>query len=276
MTRTPVALIAVAAATLLVACGQEATETAQVEAPAETAPAPAAAPPPPEPAADVPDYIAAAVADVGRPAEQTANDAVRMPAEVVAFSGMMPGDVVVDFRPGGGYYTRIFSKVVGPEGKVYAVESAERVADGRMDRVEAVQAIAADPAYMNVEVVTPPFAALDEIGEPVDLVWTSNNYHDMVNAETPEGMVPFNEGVFRALRPGGTYIVVDHAAMRGTGYAETDTTHRIDAEALINDITAVGFELEEESDLMARPEDPRTDMSSFASAQVILKFRKPE
>jgi predicted methyltransferase len=261
-----------ASASLLAACGQEAP------APAETAPPPPAPPPAPELVADpagVAPYITAAVEDAGRPAEQRENDAVRSPAEVVAISGMAPGDVVVDYRPGGGYYTRIFSKVVGAEGKVYATESAERT-EGRPDRTEAVDAIAADPAYSNVEVATPPLAALDEIGEEIDIVWLSNNYHDIVNAETPDGMVPFNEGVFRALRPGGTYFIVDHAAPVGSGYADTDTTHRIDGEILKTDISAVGFVLEEESDLLSRPEDDRTTMASFASAQIILKFRKPE
>ncbi len=89
-------------------------------------------------------------------------------------------------------------------------------------------------------------------------------------------MVAFNEGVFRALRPGGTYFIVDHAAPLGSGYADTDTTHRIDGEILKTDISAVGFVLEEESDLLSRPEDDRTGMSSFASAQLILKFSKPE
>lgn len=272
MNRSSIVVIAIASAGLLAACSQETPAPAEVAAPAPVAPeAPEAA----EAPAGVPAYITAAVEDAGRTAEHRENDAVRSPAEVIAISGMAPGDIVVDYRAGGGYYTRIFSKVVGPEGKVYPAESAERM-EGRPDRTEAVEAIAADPAYSNVEVATPPLAALDEIGEPVDIVWLSNNYHDIVNGETPEGMVPFNEGVFRALRPGGTYFIVDHAAPLGSGYADTSTTHRIDAEVLKTDISAVGFVLEEESDLLSRPEDDRTGMSSFASSQLILRFRKPE
>jgi predicted methyltransferase len=269
MIRSSVVVTAIAAVSLLAACGQGAPAPAEV-----------AAPPPPVqevmPAAmGVPAYVTAAVNDAGRTAEHHENDAVRSPAEVIAFSGMAPGDIVVDYRPGGGYYTRIFSKVVGENGKVYATESAERM-EGRPDRTEAVDAIAADPAYSNVEVAAPPFAAVDEIGEPVDVVWLSNNYHDVVNAATVEGMVSFNEGVFRALNPGGTYIIVDHAAPLGSGYADTDTTHRIDAGVVIEAMTAVGFVLDEESDLLSRPEDDRTTQGTFATAQLILKFRKPE
>jgi len=268
MFRTSAIMLTFASASLLAACGQE----APAPAPEPTAaPAPEAAVAP----SGVPAYITAAVDDAGRTPEMRENDGVRSPAEVVAFAGVAPGDVVVDYRPGGGYYTRILSKVVGPEGKVYATESAER-SEGRPDRTEAVAAIAADPAYSNVEVATPPLASLDEIGEPIDVVWLSDNYHDIVNAETVEGMVPFNEGVFRALRPGGTYFIIDHAGPAGSGYADTSTTHRIDGEVLKTDIAAVGFVLEDESDLLSRPEDDRTGMSSFASAQVILKFRKPE
>jgi predicted methyltransferase len=272
MLRSTAIMLTLASASLLAACGQEAPTPAPAP---EPAPAPAPAPEAAVMPSGVPDYVTAAVEDAGRTPEMRENDAVRSPAEVVAFSGMAPGDVVVDYRPGGGYYTRIFSKVVGPEGKVYGTESAER-SEGRPDRTEAVAAIAADPAYSNVEVATPPFASLDEIGEPIDIVWLSNNYHDIVNAETVEGMVPFNEGVFRALRPGGIYFIVDHAAPVGSGYADTNTTHRIDGEIMKTDIAAVGFVLEEESDLLSRPEDDRTGMATFAGAQVILKFRKPE
>jgi len=269
MIRSSLVVIAIATVSLLTACEQQAPTPAEVAAP----------PPPaqevvPEPTG-VPAYVTAAVEDAGRTAEHRENDSVRSPAEVIAFSGMAPGDTVVDYRPGGGYYTRIFSKVVGANGKVYATESAERM-EGRPDRTEAVAAIAADPAYSNVEVAAPPFAAVDEIGEPVDIVWLSNNYHDVVNAETVEGMVPFNEGVFRALRPGGTYFIVDHAAARGSDYADTDTTHRIDPDAIIAAVTAVGFVLDGESDFLSRPEDDRTGMASFATAQAILKFRKLE
>jgi predicted methyltransferase len=223
----------------------------------------------------LPDSITAAVADANRPTEQRELDAVRSPAEVVAFSGMEPGDVAIDYRPGGGYYTRIFSKVVGPEGRVYATESTESM-EGRADRDEAVRAIAADPAYPNVTVRHAPFAALDQIGEPVDIVWTSNNYHDIVNDETPAGMAPFHQGVFRALKPGGTFFIVDHAATSGSGYEHSETLHRIDEQAVIDAVQAAGFVLDARSDLLARPADDRSTQSSFESAQLILRFRKPE
>jgi predicted methyltransferase len=268
----PSMLAAVSALALLAACSQEppvpAAEVPAAEAPAAEAPAPVAE-------AAIPDYVSAAVNDPMRPAEQRENDALRLPAETVAFSGMVPGMVVVDYRPGGGYYTRIFSKVVGPAGKVYVSDSAERIAENA-ERDDAVEAIAADPNYSNVVVSHPPFAAMEQIGEPVDIVWTSANYHDMVNAVTSEGMRPFNEGVFRALKPGGLFFILDHASAPGAGYTQTDTLHRIDIEAVRAEMAAVGFVLDGESDILMRAADDRTTHSSFETSQFMLKFRKPE
>src|SRR5215204_2047145 len=66
-------------------------------------------------------HITAAVADKGRPAADTARDADRKPAEMLEFAEVKPGSKVADFIPGGGYFTRIFSKAVGPKGTVYAI-----------------------------------------------------------------------------------------------------------------------------------------------------------
>ena len=221
----------------------------------------------------VPDYVAAAVADTARPAEQTADDAVRLPVETVKFAMIAQGDVVAEVRPGGGYYTRILSKVVGPNGKVYAVDSAERLKDtpDRMDKIAALTA-----TYTNVKVATPPFAALNEIGEPLDAVWTSANYHDMINGQTPEEMAAFNKGIFSALKPGGIYFILDHAAPDGSGLSATKTIHRIDAAAIKEQVTAAGFTLDAEGDALMRAADDRTTKGAFENSQFMLRFRKPE
>ncbi len=69
-------------------------------------------------------YVAAAVNDDHRPSADHMRDANRKPAESIAFAGVKPGDKVVDFLAGGGYFTRILSKVVGPQGHVYATAPA--------------------------------------------------------------------------------------------------------------------------------------------------------
>ncbi len=223
----------------------------------------------------VPANVTAAVADAGRPAEQRADDAVRLPAETIVFAMIEPGKVVAEVRPGGGYYTRILSKVVGANGKVYAVDSAERL-KATPDRMDRIAALAAEAAYSNIKVATPPFAALNEIGEPLDVVWTSANYHDMINGQTPEEMAAFNKGVFNALKPGGIYFILDHAAPEGSGLSATTTTHRIDAAAVKEQVTAAGFTLEAEGDALIRAADDRTTKGAFENSQFMLRFRKPE
>lgn len=223
----------------------------------------------------VPANVTAAVADAGRPAEQRADDAARKPAETITFAMIEPGDVVAELRPGGGYYTRILSKVVGANGKVYAVDSAERL-KATPDRMANSIALAAEAAYANVKIATPPFVSLYEIGEPVDAVWTSANYHDMINGQTPEEIAAFNKGVFRALKPGGIYFILDHAAAKGTGLTATKTIHRIDAEAVKQQVTAAGFTFEAEGDALIRAADDRTTQGKFENSQFMLRFRKPQ
>ena len=227
----------------------------------------------------VPDYIAAAVSDPNRPAEDTARDANRKPAESVAFSTMKPGDKVVDFLPGGGYFTRIFAKTVGADGHVYAAVP-ENMARRAMGGDAAVQAIAADAAYSNVSVIHPPLTAF-AAPEPLDIVWTSLNYHNLKNRNDSEAMGVLNRGIFEALKPGGIYYVIDHEAASGTGFDATGTVHRVDPEAVKAEVLAAGFVLDAESDLLDNPDDDHSlrhgdDAIRGTTDQFILRFRKPE
>jgi predicted methyltransferase len=217
---------------------------------------------------DVPAAIAAAVADPGRPAADTARDPLRKPAQIVAFAGVKPGDKIAEIAPGGGYYTRVLAKAVGPEGKVYALMPGFFA--NRPGGLDAINALAEQ--YGNVEVVVVDYAAT-KLPEPVDLVWTTENYHDLANGDI--GAV--NAWAFAALRPGGTYFVEDHAAP-GTGTSATSTLHRIDPEAVKQQVTSAGFTLEAESDLLHNPDDPH-DVSPRevqpTSDKFALRFRKP-
>src|SRR5271166_5347486 len=180
-----------------------------------------------EPSTTAPDFIAAAVADPNRPATDKDRDANRKPVETLAFAGVKPGDQVAELLPGGGYFTRLFSKVVGPSGHVYALvpaPSPNAPAD-MPDFAARVKAIAADPNYSNVSVVVEPFSQL-KAPVPVDLVWTSQNYHDLHNFPGLD-LVVFNQMVFEALKPGGIYLILDHATAEGAGASETSTLHRI-------------------------------------------------
>jgi predicted methyltransferase len=217
--------------------------------------------------------ITAAVADAARPAADTARDAARKPAEIVAFAGVKPGDLVAEMLPGGGYYTRILAKTVGPEGHVYLVVPAAFAQ--RPGGLDALNALAAQ--YGNVSVVTVNLTDFN-LEKPVDLVWTTENYHDMHNGPTanPAGA---NDSAFRALKPGGIYFVEDHSAP-GTGTSATSTLHRIDPAAVISEVEAAGFQFEAQSDVLKNPADPHTAGVRDPSIQgetdkFAIRFRKP-
>ena len=222
---------------------------------------------------EVPPAIAAAVADAARPEADKARDAARKPAEIVAFAGVKPGDKVAEFLPGGGYYTRILSKAVGPEGHVYALVPASFAQ--RPGGLDALNALAAQLG--NVTVVATDLTSFT-LPEPVDLAWTSENYHDMHNGTTPS-FAGVNESTFRALKPGGIYFVEDHAAAPGAGISATSTLHRIEPAAVIEEVSSAGFALEAQSDLLANPDDPKTAGVRDPSIQgetekLAMRFRK--
>ncbi len=222
----------------------------------------------------VPAPIAAAVADSGRPAEDKARDADRKPAETVAFAGIKPGDQVIDFLPGGGYFTRIFSKVVGPRGHVTAL-----LPPGSPEKYTAApKALATDPAYGNISESELRISQLPP--SSVDVFWTSQNYHDLHNIKEVD-TAGVDKAIFAALKPGGIFFVLDHAAKPGTGFADTNTLHRIDEDAVKTEVESAGFVLAGESGLLRNPNDPRTAIVydpgiRGKTDQFILKFMKPK
>jgi predicted methyltransferase len=226
----------------------------------------------------VPDYVQAALADPGRTAHQGA-DARRKPGELIAFSGLGPGDRVLDLIPGDGYWTRIFSRIVGGEGRVYAVWP-KNYADLATGNVATLRQIAADPAYGNVEVAVQPSPILSA-PEPLDMVWTSQNYHDYPD-EFMGRIDPaqLNRAVFGMLRPGGTYFIVDHAAEAGSGMRDTERLHRIDPATVRAQVESAGFEFVGESRVLHNPADDRR-RPVFDPAvrgrtdQFVMRFRKP-
>ena len=227
-------------------------------------------------------YITAAVADKGRPEADTKRDADRKPAEMLEFAGVKPGQTVVDLNPGGGYFTRIFSKAVGPKGVVFAVGNPPRPPQdpAKPPPTPAQDVIAADPAYSNVKSIHQPLAAGISIPAEADLVWTSQNYHDFRNVPNID-MLTFDKAVYRALKPGGVFVVLDHVAASGAAPDPQDKLHRIDPAIVLKEVEAAGFKFEGESKVLANPADDHTKAVFDPSIrghtdQFIYKFRKPK
>ena len=216
--------------------------------------------------------IAAAVADPARPDTDKERDAARKPAETVAFAGVKPGMIVGELGPGRGYYTRILAKAVGPKGKVYAIlTTAQAARPGVLDAMKALVA-----SYPNVTLVTVDYATM-ALPEKADLFWTTENYHDFHNGPTAD-IAGFNKAVFNNLKPRGIFYVEDHSAAPGAGLAATSAFHRMDEDVAKTELTAAGFKLDAEGDLLHNPADNKAASNSesghFVSDRFMLRMKR--
>jgi predicted methyltransferase len=221
---------------------------------------------PPAPSVD----YQAILGDPIRPEADRVRDADRKPAQLAAFAGVRPGDKVAELAPGGGYFTRILSGLVGPEGRIYAM-------GGRAS--PAIQELASARPNVVFTVVEPGTIPAPE---PVDVVWTTLNYHDFKNAKvgTGDGAGAVNAAAFRALKPGGTYFIVDHEAGAGAAADVTSTLHRVESAIVKREVEAAGFRLDAQSDLLRHPADDRKTKVNETGIrgktdQFVLRFRKP-
>ena len=222
----------------------------------------------------------AAVADSGRPEADTKRDENRKPAEMLAFGGITPGKVVVDMLPGGGYFTRLFAKAVEPGGRVYAYFGTQY--DARLKtqgKDPDYQFSDLKKAYKNLGVIHGPLAQF-VTPEPVDVVWTSLNYHDMHNKTYAMDVNEVNKAIFKSLKPGGYYVILDHKAAETAGGDVTETLHRIKESIVTKEVEAAGFKLVAEGDVLHYPGDDGTkrvfenDIRGKTN-QFMLKFQKP-
>jgi predicted methyltransferase len=225
-----------------------------------------------------PPYLTAAIDDPARQADRT-DDARRKIAQVMAFAEVKPGDKVLELIPGSGYFTRVFSGVVGPKGHVYALWPNEYAAESESD-VSNLRKLATQPHYANVSVLTQPAAQLSS-PESVDVVFTSQNYHDYPDKFMGHvDPVTLDKQVFKALKPGGVFVVIDHVAPAGSGMSDTDTLHRIDPAIVKQQAESAGFVFDGESNALHNPADPHTvkvfDKSIRGHTdQFMYRFRKP-
>ena len=226
----------------------------------------------------IPANISTAVADPNRPQADRARDTNRKPDEALAFAGVKAGDRVADIVPGGGYFTKLFSKAVGSKGYVYAYIPSDIDAAYKKHGLKVPPP--ADPNYPNVSYIHAPIEKF-VTPERLDIAWTSQNYHDLHDKFFgPPDINTVNKAIYDSLKPGGVFIVLDHAAEKSSGLRDTDTLHRIDEDAVKKEVEAVGFRFVAESDVLRNPNDPHTANVFDASIrgktdQFILKFRKP-
>lgn len=254
------------------------------------------------------ERIADILASPDRSEADRTNDIRRKPAEMLAFIGIRPGMVALDVVAGGGYTTELLARAVGPSGRVYG-QSAPRnpapspvplampegnsppnlpaaatpppgaVPVARPTSAEMLAERAKHPAASNIVAVVQKYDNPVPAGmasNAFDLVTLMFNYHDL--AYQPVDRAQMNKAIFAALKPGGMYVIADHAGRPGTGISETRTLHRIEETYLRKEVEAAGFKLAEEGKFLRNPADPRdknTPNPPMPKDEFVFKFVKP-
>ncbi|MEY2952078.1 MAG: hypothetical protein RLZZ401_165 [Pseudomonadota bacterium] len=245
--------------------------------------------------------IADILASPDRSAADRNNDLRRKPDQLLAFIGVRPGMVALDLSAGGGYTTELLARATGPGGRVYG-QSAPRNADARPPaapeggavpapaaptaaapvRLSSPQALAQrakNPALAHIVPVVQKFEApvpAELAAGGLNLVTLMFNYHDLGHLGVNRSLM--NQALFAALKPGGSYVVADHAGRPGTGISESGTLHRIEEAYLRQEIEAAGFKLVAEGQFLRNPADPRdknTPEPPQPKDDFVLKFVRP-
>jgi predicted methyltransferase len=181
-------------------------------------------------------------------------------SELIRFARVDAGSTVIDVYPGDGDWTRLFSDVVGSGGKVYSFVPAE-VADFKNDPVGRMRTLAKEPGRENVEAVSADLVAMPEVTQPADVLWLHLFYHDLHTAlmrTKGATAADFNRAVYERLKPGGSYVIVDHAAAFGAGTGDAQSLHRIEPKSVRDEVEAAGFVLDAENTILAKSEDPHS------------------
>jgi predicted methyltransferase len=181
-------------------------------------------------------------------------------SELIRFARVGAGSTVIDVYPGEGDWTRLFSDIVGPKGRVFSFVPTE-IADLKPDQLGRMQTLAKEPGRENVEAVSADLVAMPEATQPADVLWLHLFYHDLHTAlikKKGAKAADFNRTVYERLKPGGSYVIVDHAAAAGAGTGDTQSLHRIDPASVYEEVEAAGFVLDAQSTLLANNGDPHS------------------
>jgi predicted methyltransferase len=225
--------------------------------------------------------IAEALASPARLESDRARDALRRPDQVLAFFGIGPGMKVLDLFSGGGYYTEIVSRVVGPEGQVVAHNNAAYLAFA----AEELASRYADQRLGNVERLTAEAADLKLPEASFDAALAILTWHDFYYVDADNGWPPIDEPsltgrLCAALKPGAVLGVIDHVAVAGADVRESSQNlHRIDPERIKADLADSCFEFEGEINVLRNPADdygkPMFDPAVRGRTdRVVYRFRR--
>ena len=258
-----------------------------------------------------PERIAQIVGSADRSAADRVNDLRRKPEQMLAFIAPRPGMTALDLSAGGGYTTELLARSVGPTGRAFGQSQPPRAADAPprppvTPEGNASPQLAAPPPAPQTTPNAPPAVrrtsaqALAEraknsvlsnlmpvvrvFEDPVppelvgglDLVTLMFNYHDLGHMGVDRARM--NAAVFAGLKPGGVYVIADHAGRPGTGISEAGTLHRIEEDFLRREVEAAGFRLQSHGDFLRNPSDPRdknTPEPAQPKDEFVLKFLKP-
>ncbi|MFO1087889.1 MAG: methyltransferase [Reyranellaceae bacterium] len=256
------------------------------------------------------EQVGVIIASPDRTAADRTNDLRRKPEQMLIFIGIRPGITALDLSAGGGYTTELLARAIGPDGAVYGqsrprnpnqpttpppapegnsnptlppaatppastgprpspVALAERGAAMKSAGIKAAPITALSRPF---EDPVPPELATDRF----DLVTLMFNYHDLGHLGTDRAAM--NRAVFKALKPGGFYVIADHSGRPGTGISESGTLHRIEEAFLRQEVEAAGFKLAAEGNFLRNPNDPRdknTPDPPQPKDEFVLKFVKP-
>lgn len=225
--------------------------------------------------ADTPANILSAVESDARTDDQRARDAGRKPAEVMTLAGIGEGDRIVEFAAFGHYYTTMLVEAVGSDGHVDMVDMPWTGPFG------GDAGMAFDAAHDNATYHQVHYNEM-ELPSDVDAVLNVLFYHDLQRDNEADSVdtADMNARIFAALGSGGTYLIVDHNAEAGSGWRDGTTLHRMEAATIREEVEAAGFELVEESGLLANADDDHTLVIRDPAIRgqtdrTVFVFRKP-
>jgi predicted methyltransferase len=223
---------------------------------------------------------AAPIVDLGsdRSADDQALDAGRKPNEMLAFFGIRPGMHVAEIVAAGGYTTELLARAVGPKGEVYGQNPKfilEKFAESPWS-LRLGKPVMANVRRVDRELDDPLPPEARNLDAVIDVLF----YHDTVWMKTDREKM--NHAIFAALRSGGVYGIIDHAAKAGAGLTEVETLHRIEEKVVVEEVTRAGFVLAEQSDALRNPADTKDWSTSPRAAgakrgtsdRFMLKFVK--